>query len=157
MEENFKNIKIEEKSLDTRDQEVVNKLNSLEIKFNNFVNSDNKLIYTFSDVKRLDHNAFLLDANNKKIIYLSLHFDFKEGKFEELRSGREITPDKLTKYLSEKFPEADNIILSCCAPERARDLLREMSDKIIFIGTGVGTYSTWYYDKESKLSSVKNC
>ena len=60
------------------------------------------------------------------------------------------------QYISKKFPDADNIILSCCKPDKAQTLLADIDDKIIFIGTGPNTYSTWYNSNENKLSSIKN-
>lgn len=143
-----------EKTLEQIDQEIANKLSSLGIKFERSINSGGELVYTFSNVRKLDHNAFLLDTNSKKIIYQSLHFDGE--KFEEPKSKKEVAPRELIQYLSEKFSEADNFIFSCCFPDKARAFLADMDDKIIFIGTGFGPYSTWYNDKENKLSSVKN-
>ena len=71
--------------------------------------------------KQLGNAAFFLDADNKTVIYQALHFGGK--KFEEPRSKKEINPDELMKYLSEKFPETDNIIFSCCEPDKARTFL----------------------------------
>lgn len=143
------------KDLESRDQEVANRLSSLGIKFESSVNSDGELVYTFHNVKEIDNNsAFLLDAGSKKIIYQSLHFGHE--KFSEPGSNKEVSPQELLQYLSEKFPEADNFIFSCCSPDKARALLTDVDDKLIFIGTGIGNYSTWHYDKENKLSSVKN-
>jgi hypothetical protein len=150
--ENIRNK--EENSLDSRDQEVANKLIYLGIKFDYSINNDGKLVYNFYNAKQLGNAAFSLDADNKTIIYQALHFGGE--KFEEPGNKKEINPDELMKYLSEKFPEADNIIFSCCEPDKARTFFADMGDKIIFIGTGSSTYSTWYNSKENKLSSVKN-
>ena len=143
-----------EKTLESRDQEISDKLNSLGIKFEGSINSDGKLVYTFPNARKLDHSAFKLDTDGRNIVYQAVHFG--EGKFEEPGSEKEVTPNELIQYLSEKFPEADAIIFSCCDPDGARALLSSTDDKFIFIGTGSGTYSTWYNDKENKLSSVRN-
>jgi hypothetical protein len=135
--------------------ETNNKLNSLGIKYECSINGDGKLVYTFYDVEKLDHSAFLISSDNKKVIYQALHFG--EDKFEEPGSKKEVDIDELVQYLSEKFPDADNIIFSCCNPDKAKTLLGEgLNDKITFIGTGSGTYSTWYNDRDKKLSSVRN-
>ncbi|MEK7635245.1 MAG: hypothetical protein AAB446_02340 [Patescibacteria group bacterium] len=153
--EGLENIKNEEKTLlESKDQEVADRLGSLGIKFDYSINNDGKLIYNFYNVKQLGNAAFSLETDNKTTIYQALHFGGEN--FEEPGSKKEITPDELIQYLSEKFPEASNIIFSCCYPDKARTLLNKMGDKIIFIGTGSDTYSTWYNSKENKLSSVRN-
>lgn len=141
--------------LELRDQEINDRLGSLGIKYERSINGDGKLVYTFYNVEKLDHSAFLLNSDNKRIIYQALHFG--GDKFEEPGNKKEVDIDELVKYLLNKFPDADNIIFSCCNPDKARSLLnKNMNDKITFIGTGSGTYSTWYNDKDKKLSSVRN-
>lgn len=152
--EGFKQKNEDQNPLESRDVEVSDKLSSLGIKFESSINNEGKLVYTFPNVKKLGHSAFLLDTDNKKIIYQALHFG--EDKFEEPGSKKEVKPDELIQYLSEKFPEADNIIFSCCNPDRARTFFTVTDDKIIFIGTGSGNYSTWYNDKENELFSIRN-
>lgn len=155
MEGNFENIKLErENYLESKDKEIADRLASLGINFDYSINKEGKLVYNFYNVKGLDHSAFLLDADNKKIIYQALHFG--EDKFEEPGNKKEVTPEELMQYLLEKFPGVDNIIFSCCNPERAKIFFDNIDDKIIFLGTGSGTYSTWYNSKENKFSSVRN-
>jgi hypothetical protein len=152
MEENINNEKIN--ILESRDQEIADKLSYLGINFDYSINNDGKLVYNFYNAKKLSHAAFLLDADNKKIIYQALHFG--ENIFEEPGNKEEVSSDKLVQYLSEKFPNTDNIIFSCCNPDGARISFANADDKIIFIGTGTGTYSTHYNEKDKVLSSVKN-
>ena len=141
-------------SIELRDQEVIDKLKSLGINFEYFINSDGKFVYTFNNVVEADRAAYWLDASGAKIIYQALHFG--KDKFVEPGSKEEVTPDNLLKYLSEKFPEAEKIIFSCCNPDNAKKTFGYRSDKIIFIGNGTGTYSTWYNKEEGKISSVRN-
>ena len=155
MEGNFENIKTEQKeTLESRDLEIMGKLNSLGVMFDYSINNEGNLVYNFYDAKRLEHAAFLLHTDNKIIVYQALHFG--EDKFKEPESKKEVTPDELVQYLSEKFPDANKIIFSCCNPDRAKTFFAETNGKIIFIGTGNGTYSTWYNENEKMLTSVKN-
>lgn len=142
------------KPLESRDQEIVDKLTSFGLRFDCSINTDGNLIYTFYDAKRLGDAAFLLSADNKEIIYQGLHFG--EDSFEEPGSKRKITPDELIQYLLIKFPNAEQVICSCCNPDTARAFFTDDNTGIIFIGAGSGTYSTWYDEDSHTLLSVKN-
>ncbi len=152
--ENFTH-KIEElNSIELRDQDVIDRLKSLGINFEYSINSDGKFVYTFNNVVEAGHASYWLDAGGAKIIYKALHFG--KDKFEDPGSKEEIRPNDLLKYLSEKYPEAEKIIFSSCNPDSAKKSFGNMSDKIVFIGNGTGTYSTWYSEREKKVSSVRN-
>jgi hypothetical protein len=133
---------------------VVDRLSSLGINFDFVLEHDGRLIYNFYNVEKIGRADFLLSAKDKEIIYQAAHFG--EGKFEEPGSGIEAAPDELSLYLSKKFPKANNIILSCCNPDQAKIVFGNANNKVIFIGVGSNNYSTFYYDKEKKLSSVRN-
>lgn len=140
--------------IEPSDAEVIEKLKALGLNFEYFINDDDKFVYIFNNVQSADQSAFWLDAGDKKIIYQALHFG--EDRFCDPANEKEITPKKLQDYLSEKFPGAEKIIFSCCNPDTAKQLFEIRDDKIIFAGTGTGTYSTWYSSSENSISSVKN-
>ena len=135
------------------DREKINFLESLGVNFTYEI-KDNKLIFNFLNAVRIAHSAFLLDAGDKKILYKSLHFDNNE--FSDTEDKRKIDSDKIPDYFKEKFPDVDEFILSCCNPDGARKILEGLGVIIFIIGSGSGTYSTWY-DKEKKIvSNISN-
>lgn len=145
---------VEQKQLNANDQEVVDKLRSLGINFDYSLEDNNRLTYNFYNTEKLGDSCFLIETEGKRVIYQALHFS--GDKFQEPHGERSVLPIELVQYLSNKFPDADNVIVSCCNPDKVRAILKDVDGKIIFIGNGFETYSTWYFKMEKRLSSVRN-
>jgi len=136
-------------SIDMIEKSIIEKLDSLGINYKHLKNKDGKLIYRFFNVKELGRGIFHLDAKDKNIIYHAFHFG--KGKFkhpENKNAKNNISSDKILKYLKEKFSDADEFVLSCCYPDKARKKFEETSNKPIILGSGDSEYNTIHNSKK---------
>lgn len=129
---------------------IVGKLSELGVNFNVTRNWDGRLIYKFLDVVEVGPGAFWLDSGDKKILFLASHFD--GGKFKNLEDGREILPEEFLESISKKFPEADEIIYSCCFPDDARAAFQDLDVKPVIIGAGRVKYKTVHNSRKNFIT-----
>lgn len=129
---------------------ILHKLDTLAIEYR-ISKQETGLKYTFLNVKRIDDNAFVLDTqNDKKIVLHTLHFN--EGELKHPDDYRAITAKELLEFLVEKFPDADNFVVSSCYVDDARQKLRDINnDKIILLGSGLSEYKVMYYKKKNQI------
>jgi len=127
--------------VENSENSILQKLNSFGLNYEYKKDKDGKLIYQFNNVKEADGGAFWLDSKDMKILFQTFHFD--EGKFKNPTDKSEITSDELFKYISEKFPDANEIVYSCCHPDDAKIALENTpNNKLLIIGSGSSEYKT---------------
>lgn len=128
----------EENFVESVEQSVTERLDSLGVNYECTKDDNGKLIYRFFNVNGLEGGAFSLDAQGKSVVFQSFHFD--DGKFKNPIDKSEITPNELLEMIKEKFPDADEFVYSCCNPDGARSLFHD--DSRIILGSGSSEYKT---------------
>jgi hypothetical protein len=133
--------------LENTEQATIEKLDSLEINYKHSLDKNGKVIYRFFNVTEENLGVFILDAKDKKVVFHTFHFGEDRFKHPEDKNS-DISPDNLIKYVSEKFPDIDNLIVSCCYPDDAKNLFQDTETKPIILGFGLSEYKTIYNDKK---------
>jgi hypothetical protein len=145
----FSQIKKNEKTnpIETSNQVIIEKLDSLGVNYKSSINGNSESEYTFFNVLEEGSGVFSLDAQGKRVIFQTLHFDENNFKHPDNKKNT-ISPKDLLTYTAEKFPDADEIIYSCCNPEEAR---KKINSHLI-IGSGFSEYRTVYNSRNHSVT-----